>query len=332
MIDLGLDSLMAIELKNWIKRAYDVTIQASDILDEESVFALAARIAKASSLTKAADEESPPDTNHVDPQPELSLVQSNAQLPQQLLPQQPLPQQPLPQQPLPQQPLPLLEDTLQSYLTTACSFCSDEEFTEACLAVADFKDKNGFGLQLHYRLVEKSQDPCVENWLTEIYTAGRFLRVRAPIVACQSYYGSHPFGRVPHGQAERAAIISIAAFEFKKALGCGDIKPHTLAGQVVDPSFYLWLFNACREPGKKEDRMCKYPESENEYIVVLRYGYAFKVMLTRNSKSTSFEDLKAMFEKILVETPKVMLWVGGLTTDKRDHWAEVWNSFKSMII
>ena len=91
----------------------------------------------------------------------------------------------------------------------------------------------------------------------------------------------------------------------------------SLSGQVIDPETYQWLFNAYREPHIGEDQIRKYPSTD--YVVVLRYGHAFKVILKEDSKTISFESLKGMYESILASTPKEMLWVSALTADERDR-------------
>ena len=303
MMDLGLDSLMAIELKNWIAREYDAAIQASDIVDHENVVALAATIASTSKIVSMNQKPSASrGTNCNSDISEPAAVGDNQIVPSSAS--------------LPKQPLPLLEDTMQLYLDTARSFCSDAEYEATCLAVANFKEPTGLGQQLHARLLEKDKDPQTENWIADMYTARRFLRLRTSLVDGQSYYGTHPHGRMPHGQAERAALLSLAGFNFKRAQDSGDLGPQYLGGQMIDPETYQWLFSASREPGIEEDRILKHPQ--NDYTVVFRYGHAFKVSLKHD-----FQTLKVIFDKILAETPKQMSGVGVLTADKRDRWAKV---------
>ena len=310
MSDIGLDSLMAIELKNWINREYDAQVQVSDITDQESITTLAVKVASISTIVKQSHEL--PSIEQIDHPPANDLPMALAITERQATSTITR---------LPLQPLPALEDTLQLFLDTARSFCSDEEFESMSLAIKEFKPPDSLGHRLHDRLVEKSKDPRTENWLADLYVRRRYLRLRTPLVACQSYYGSHPLSETPHGQAERAAIISIAAFRFMQALHSGGLEPQYLFGQTMDPDSYQWLFNACREPHEGEDRIQKYPNSK--YIVVFRYGYAFKVALEAQSQTVSLEALKVTFEKILAETPKAVSWVGILTADKRDRWAKV---------
>jgi acyl carrier protein len=50
IFELGLDSLIAIELRNWIKREFEASLQSLEILDEQSVTALSRKIIERSKL------------------------------------------------------------------------------------------------------------------------------------------------------------------------------------------------------------------------------------------------------------------------------------------
>lgn len=54
--DLGLDSLIAIELKNWVTRTLQATIQTSDIMDSPSLKAFAASVTQWSDLVKKNED------------------------------------------------------------------------------------------------------------------------------------------------------------------------------------------------------------------------------------------------------------------------------------
>ena len=296
--DFGLDSLIMWGVRNWIFRDFRADLDPSEISDAASIASLASMILDRSKFR--AHEEKVYDNRN----------SGNGEKPPTATK-------------LPRQPLPHLQDTLEVYLETARPFCSDEELERTISAVAKFKEPNGLGQQLQDRLAQREADPKIENWLGDLYTHRRYLRLRTPLVACQSYFGTHPIGQVPHEQAERATIISLATFQFKQDLESGKLvgQHSSLSGQAVDPETYQWLFNACREPHVGEDQIRKYPSTD--YVVVLRYGHAFKVTLKEYSKTISFEGLKGMYESILASTPKEMLWVSALTADERDRWAKV---------
>ena len=67
-------------------------------------------------------------------------------------------------------------------------------------------------------------------------------------MAHQSYFSAHPFGRFAIKSAERAALVTLVVFRFKKTLDPGNLGTQYLSGQAIDQNPYQWLPNACREP------------------------------------------------------------------------------------
>ncbi len=299
MEDFGLDSLIMWGMRNWIFGNFRADLEPAEISDAASVASLASRIIDRSKFT--AEKEHPHDSKDTKSIKKLHVGPG-----------------------FPQQPLPSLDATLQAYLDVARPFCSDEEFDRTSLRAAEFKAPNGFGQQLQSRLAQREEDGKVEHWLWDgLYTQRRFLRLRTPVIAFSTYFGTHPFGSVPQTQAERATIISLAAFDFKQDLESGKLDDFksSLSGQVIDPETYQFLFNACREPHVEEDQIVKYPSED--YIVVLKHGHAFRVNLRDDSGIISFRSLKGIFEGIIAAAPQEMSWIGVLTADQRDRWAKV---------
>ena len=52
----------------------------------------------------------------------------------------------------------------------------------------------------------------------------KILRLRTPLIACSTYFRTHPLGIVSQTQAERASVISLAAFDFKQDLELGKLE------------------------------------------------------------------------------------------------------------
>ena len=297
--DFGLDSLMILELTNWICETFRTSFEQTEASDATSILSLASTILdRGASFRTAIGHQ----IHHRDvDRPQASQDPQN----------------------FPRQPLPRLEDSLQNYLDTVRPFCSDEEFERTSQAVIEFKEPSKIGVQLQDRLVEREGDPDAENWLGDLYTPQRYRRLRSPLMACSSYFLSHPFGQKPHGQAERAALISSAVWEFKRKLEAMELgnQVQSLSGQAMDPSVQQYLFNSCREPHLGEDQIRKYPNSD--HIVVLRYGHAFKIPLSGLSSNTSFKVMFDMYERIVKTTPKDICWTSFMTACDRDLWARV---------
>ena len=295
----GLDSLIMWGMRNWIFGNFRADLDPAEISDAASVSALASRIVDRSKFTTG--KEHGPDSNAT------TSIKKSHWVPR-----------------FSQQPLPSLETTLQAYLDVARPFCSDEEFDQTSLVAAEFKAPDGCGQQLQSRLAQREEDGEVKHWLWDgLYTQRRYLRLRTPLIAGSTFFGTHPLSFVPQTQAERATIISLAAFEFKQDLESGKLEGHqsSLSGQVVDPETFQFLFNACREPHNEVDQIAKYPS--DDYMVVLRYGHAFKVDLRDYSGVVSFRSLRDIFERIIAVTPHEVSWIGVLTADQRDTWAKV---------
>ena len=297
--DFGLDSLIMWGMRNWIFGNFRADLDAAEISDAASVSSLASKIIDRSKFTIGKEYTyGSKDTGSVE---KLHRVPN-----------------------FPQQPLPSLEASLQAYLDVARPFCSDKEFIRASSVVAEFKTPDGFGQKLQSRLAQREENGEAKHWLWDrLYTQRRYLRLRTPLMACSTYFGTHPSGIVSQTQAERASLISLAAFDFKQDLELGKLEGYqsSLSGQIVDPETYQFLFNTCREPHLEEDQIIKYPN--DDYMVVLRHGHAYRVNLRGDSGTVSFRSLKGIFEDIIAQTPQETPWVGILTADQRDKWAKV---------
>ena len=299
--DFGLDSLILFRLRNWIFQNFRASLESHEISSAGSIPSLTDTILKRTSFTGYREKSKADQTAQTTMDEKESMSRDSTGLLR--------------------QPLPLLDDSLQLFLDSARPFCSDTAFEKTQQAVADFKVSGGMGRRLSARLVEKTQDPQIENWLADLYLVQRYLRLRKSLLAHQSYWGTHPIGRIPPGPAERAAAVTLAVLRFKEILESGKMEARFLYGQAVDPDSYRYLFNACREPGTGQDRIVKH--SKEDYVVVLRYGRMFKVQLKNLSACISFKALEAVFNNIIVTTPKDMSWIGTLTLDERDSWAKV---------
>ena len=305
--DFGLDSLIMFRMRNWTYQNFKADLRPDEISDAKSIVELSAAILERTSYTTWRQEKETSISHPIQavakttPQGDRISFQHTTTIPL--------------------QPLQPLENSLESFLDAIQSICSEDEFEKASSAVKDFDIAGGIGRKLHERLVRRAEDPNVENWLGDFYAARRYLRLRASLVACQTYFGSHPLSRKPESSAERATLITTTTFEFMQKLQSGKLERQYVGGQMIDPETYGGLFESCREPHIGEDVIRKYPRSD--HIVVFRYGHAFKVVLRQDSKLITPGLLRATYEKILQSTLEDIQWTSILTTDERDRWAEV---------
>ena len=318
VLDLGLDSLIAIDLKNWISREFDSAIQASEILDEASVITLAERVASRSSLVRGVSiDDSIKIKSDVGNRNESATSETKDTTSEANAISFPL---------LPQVPLPSLEGTLELYLTSARPFLPKHELKDTCDAIANFLSE--IGPQLQNRLTLRTQDPHLNGWQHDLQVKSIYLKRRDPIYPFGIFYGVHVLTHNPHSQADRAAIISAAAFQFKRLIDSDRVKQDYLNEEPLCMNSLQWLFNVSRKPGIGVDEMCKFPR--NDYLVALRRGYIFKVLLTKNSHDITYRSLQVTFQAILESSSEMLPPVAALTADNRDSWAELRETVKTI--
>ena len=297
VVEFGLDSLVLIELKNWIAHKFQAMLQASEISDAKHIIALAMTVAGRSALVaKSLGGEREAKTNGVK---EASKANGS---------RTPVPATPTRQK----QPLPVLDDTLNEYLENVRPLLTDNEHAELRAHVEDFRQ--GAGRQLQTRLQKLATDPNVDNWQVDLYTRNTFLRDRTPLIPRWNFYLSHLMSAFPHSPAQRAAIICAAALQFKMDLEAGKLSQN-------GAKQYSWFFNATRQPGRGEDKMVKHASSD--YVVAFRRGHAYKIPLRQGRQPAPYAVLKATFQAILDGESKPESWVGVLTADDRDSWTDV---------
>lgn len=321
VVEYGLDSLVVIELKNWITQKFQAALQASEISDAPHIIALAATIASRSALVNESlsSSDSGSEIAKSDVKADLpngngaSNGSSNGVAPATAGPATVT---------QPKQPLPDLDDTLNQYLDAIRPTFTDKEFTMTRSCVEEFRKPGSFGRELQRRLAELANDPQVDSWQSDLYARGAYLRDRTCLIPRWNFFGTHFMSPFPHSAAQRAATISKAAFQFKQKLDAGELSHEHINEQPVGMELYSWFFNVTREPRLREDKMMKYPG--NDYLVAFRRGHAYKILLREADGSfVSYQSLKKTFQAILDKRQKPVSWVGVLTADDRDSWTQV---------
>ena len=322
LVDYGLDSLTAAELKNWIHREMEAPLQASEILDESSINSLSTKVASRSKFIPNSPGRSPKlkivnrdeGPQFPKPDPSQKSLATNEVYQKKTLSE------------LPRLPLPTLKDTLDLYLRSASPFLSDKRFESTSLAVKAFQER--LGQKLQERLLERYQDPLMHNWQHDLQVNAVYLKRRDPVHPYGTFYSSHHLTDPPHSQAERAAVISAAAYEFKQRLDTDAIEQDYLNGEPICMQSLQWLFNTTRQPGVDIDRVCKYPGSN--YLVALRRGHIFKIMLEEGGSCVSYLALKRKFEAVLEHSMENLPSLATLSADKRGSWAKLQEIINSL--
>ena len=314
--DFGIDSLVIIELKNWISQNFQAKVQPSEISDSKSIVSLSNLIATRSTVIKrnpqlAKEEHTSNGNGFTESEQNGSASHEKSWV-------------------LPKQPLPDLDASLDHYLSAVQPIFTEDEYAKALQYVTEFRKPGSFGRELHARLERLANDPKVDNWQADIYAKGVHLRNRVPLVPWWNFFGTHLESPIAHSSAERAAVISWSAYQFKQKLDAGKIEHEIVNGEAKEVEYYKWLFNTCREPHHFEDKMMRYPG--NDYIIAFRRGHMFKIPLRNDNGPLTCEQLRSWFQVILNMDllEEANSWVGILTMDNRDSWAEVRQLLRSV--
>lgn len=319
--NFGLDSLITIDLKNWLSREFDAAIQPSEIFEELNVMTLAMKVASRSLLVQRNCYQifeqkvlSETGRNHEDHVRALGMsafsrVQKSKNL----------------SGLLPRLPLPDLESTLELYLTSAEPFLSKDQFKQTSNAIGEFRD--GLGRQLQQRLLHRVHDLEMDDWQYQLQLRAIYLNRRDPVYPSGIFFGDHVVTESQHTQAERAAIISAAAYDFMQQIIASEVEQDNINGEPLCTDSLNWLFNANREPHIGVDHVHKFPE--NNYIIALRRGHIFKLILAEEGNKIPHETLKCMFEAVIEMSKQMQSSITTLTADQRDSWAELRDALKS---
>lgn len=298
--ELGLDSLIAIELKNCTSGNVQATMQTSEILDMPSITVLANRVFERSALTARHVQVGMQDIDQPVPAAVEDVTVVSA---------------------LPQLPLPALEASLELYLEAITPFCNVKDLTRTRSTVSAFLKPNGHGHVLQQRLVQRVADPENDAWQFDLYTNHVYLKCRGAVNPFQQFGAGFNIKGPYLSQAKEASLISAAVYEFKMRLEAGVLPPDYLNETPLCMSSLDWIFNATREPHIGIDRMRKYAGCD--YMVVLRRGHMFKVELIEGGKPVAQQALEATFDEILDQSHENKVSPATLTADDRDSWTEV---------
>jgi NADPH:quinone reductase-like Zn-dependent oxidoreductase/NAD(P)-dependent dehydrogenase (short-subunit alcohol dehydrogenase family)/acyl carrier protein len=316
ILALGLDSLVAIELRNWISREFDAPLQASELLVDQTVCLLAEKVASRSRVlaqpgsSESSDESSNTDSkarnssniSYRESSSATSLSRSSSVKGEHIEPV------------LPPVPLPSLTDTLRQFQESRRAIDSTEDQITLEDAVHDFLA--GPGPALQQRLVDAGPDSIADDYERMLYL-GR----REPLQDFSEFVFGFPTEAPTHSQAQRAAILTVAVLEWARRLAAGDIRPDVVHGTSLCTVGRDWLFYATRQPGTGLDRSERY--TPNQTVIVLRRGHIFRIAFPDRSIPLNVSATYAAYEGILKASEEPRLAIGTLTADDRDSWAHV---------
>ncbi|KAL3465725.1 hypothetical protein BJX64DRAFT_285328 [Aspergillus heterothallicus] len=295
---LGLDSLLAIEFKNWLVRTTQAPVQTSEVLDAPSLLQLVETIMKRSKLVQKSNGVSDGDISVENTNGTPNCVHSS---------------HPTPDTP-PPLPIPDLKSLIDRHLSYLRAHATDTEYERTLALATDFQSPGSMGKRLYDRL-RAIQAANPDTWYHDLYLRNQYLVRNGPLAPYMTFFFTHPVVKTPHSQAERAALVASTMIRYKARLDHGEIKPRIVNEQPLCMDLYKYLFNTTREPTLGVDKFIQYPG--NEYFVVLRRGHVWKVGFSQ------IDHLERILDQILLETATSEVdWLGVLTTDDRISWAK----------
>ncbi|KAK2681923.1 hypothetical protein RAB80_003716 [Fusarium oxysporum f. sp. vasinfectum] len=309
---IGLDSLVSIELKNWMVRTFQVNLQTSELSGAGSITALTATVASRSKLIPDEIRQSGPKEIGTATEESSLSTGEQAQTNHGFYCCRTCKE-------LPRYPLVDLDEAVKDLLNSVGHFAhTREEYTELSRKAHALAAPDSLGRRLYNKLRAQADDPNVESWIADLLLKALHLKRRYPLAPFGNFLGTHFDSPTEHTQAERAAILTTALCEFKADRDAGRLEPDFLGTRANCGHSLSWLFNAVREPNVDCDKMMKCPD--NEYVAVLRRGHLFKVPLKQAEMTVSYGMLKATYQAIVDLDLEDRSWAGMLTTDNRDSW------------
>ncbi|RDA87283.1 hypothetical protein CP532_1304 [Ophiocordyceps camponoti-leonardi (nom. inval.)] len=222
---------------------------------------------------------------------------------------------------LPRLPIPTLEETAKRYLKSLHPLLSKAEYENSQQAVADFTKPGGVGSKLQERLIAKSEEPGMRNWLYEWWNQAAYLAYRDPVVPYVSYFYSHRDDRQRRNPAKRAAAVTSAALEFKRLVDDCRLEPEYMKGAPICMDSYQWMFNCCRIPARPSDYPLKFHPHDHKYIVAIRKNQFFKIPHEVGGKPLNTSELEMQFKRVY-QVAQHGPAVGLLTSENRDVWTD----------
>lgn len=360
---LAIDSLVSIELRNWMSRTFQAPVTAAEVSRAQSISALAATLASRSKRVSADAKETGTETNGeavedkgTNGVSEAAGKQNGVSPP--LVESSPA-SEPIsngkPRAPkmngntngntqyaavphgqaccklattLPKHPLVDLDEALDYMLANSTGIRTKDEMAVLQAAATELRNSKGPGKTVIYkRLQDMANDPNVESWQHDLFNDSHWLRRKLALMPYSNFFGSVPDivdrSGRPHTQASRAAAVVAAAMKIHEDVDNDALEPMMVGDIPFCMARTKRLFNTTREPGVKGDRLVKYDEAN--HLVVLRRGHAFRVALEENGQAVGADTLEKSFEAILSEVQNEGSWTGLLTCDSRDAWAKVRN-------
>ena len=243
---LGLDSLVSIELKNWMVRTFKAPLQSSELAGALSITALAKLIASRSTHLKELGGDEPSEAIS---KPEATVEEQQTNSESQAL------DLAIPShgwacckhaKDLPRYPLVDLDEALDYFLENTGHFLTPSDFKTLEQAVEELRGPAA--RRAYAEIVKRYNDTSLDSWMYDLISDAVYLKRTHPVAPYSNVMGTHYDSKLPHSQSERAAVIAVAAWKFKLSVDANKLEPFWYFGMSSCTWQWQWLFNATRIP------------------------------------------------------------------------------------
>ena len=256
------------------------------------------------------------------------------------------------QKDLPRLPVPSLEETMETFLTTALPFCKSEDERDALIQAASRFPRQAAHLQ--ERLLQRQQADNDSSWLQKWWNQLGYLQVRTSNVIHVSYCFSLADDPTATSMTNRAAAILQTATLFAKTIQDGGSRDadvirnrKTKSSIPLCSSQYKYLFSSSRVPRSRQDSYRIYynnpqqQQQQQQHAVVAHRGQFYRIPITdKTGKVLSRRILESMLLELVepqppathspCTAPTTLPELGWLTATNRDSWAKTYEAMQTM--
>lgn len=315
ILSLGVDSLISIELRNWIVRQFEAPMQSSEILIDQTIRGLSEKVVSRSRIASGgpSPEESENDASlstaglssvTAPSSQKLTCSESNEESQEFQKSNTELPSLPHPE----------LEATLSLFQESRRAIDPPEVLSSMADAVGHFLKGPGPALQQRLETLERNDD-----FVAKAYERYVYLDRREPLQDFSQYSVGHSLKAPSHSQATRATILTISAMQFAHQIASGALAPDVLHGAPINAEARSWMFYATRRPCRDVDTMERHPP--NQSVAVMRRGHIFQLLLPGPAEVLLPAAVFAAYEAIIKESEHIRPSISSLTSDHRRSWA-----------
>jgi hypothetical protein len=332
IVDYGIDSLVAIEMRNWMRQDLGCNLGTFEILGSKSIASLGELATQRSRWLADADFRDVPDNksvqsdhdsgigSEISPTPNrsrsLTLASEGPEIRSR---SRSLALESI-SDILPSLPVPSLETTTSCLLKSLRLVLKEDEYQRSEACIDAFMSPEGPGAKLQLRLLDHAKN--TRNWHSDLWLDKQYWELRAPSVPFTNYFGIHEPNAVSSA-SQAAALICTAILQFQSQVENGTLDRDYLRDAAADMNQYKNMFNACRIPRRPKDTIDRFDAAANRHVAIIRDGHFFKLRYKHEGRRLNQAQLQSAMDWIIKQDLGSATGIGALTTLDRDTWADV---------